>query len=286
MTGDTSEASPWIVNTTAETFEQDVLERSQHVLVVLDFWAEWCGPCKLLTPIIEQLARDYAGQFVLVKVNIDQLQAQAGQFGIQSIPTVVAMLDGQPIDYFAGVMPEDQLREWIDRLLQASSLAGIRDLESSDPAAAEQKYREAMLAEPENMTLLTGLGRTLVAQGKVDEAHQIVERLEAGGFLDSEGEQLRSQLHLKDHGDDDLAALRQSAAQAPDDLPLQKQLADALAARGKYEPALDICLQLVERDPSGVGDEARQLMLDVFRILPPDSEIVTEYRRRLTALLY
>ena len=276
----------WIVDTTAETFEADVLERSKTLPVIVDFWATWCQPCLMLKPIIEKVARDAGGKFALVKVDIDQLQQVAGQYGINSVPTVLAFVDGQPVDGFQGMAPEEQLKEWTERVLLTSDLARAETLIDDDPAAAEDVYRRALEQEAGSVGLQVGLGRALLAQGKNDEARQILEQLEAEEVQDEGVEALRAKLEFGSHRADDLQELRDAVAGAPDDLAAQKSLADALAAKGDFEEALEICLKLIETEPKGVGDEARQLMLDVFRVLPDGSDIVKTYRARLTALLF
>lgn len=276
----------WIVAATAESFERDVFQRSLEVPVVVDFWAPWCAPCRMLGPMLEKLAEEYAGRFVLVKADTDQLPQAALQFQVQSIPAVYGVVGGEVVDFFAGALPEGQVRTWLERLLQGVRLAEAQRCEATDPARAEQAYREILAQQPNDAYALIGLGRLLVAQQRIEEAEAILARLESRGFLEPEAERLKAALDLRDKGKLDVDALRQAVAADPDNLELKLQLAQGLAAGGAYEEAFDLCLGLVERDRTGVGELARKTMVDVFRILPEDSELVPSYRRKLAMLLY
>ena len=278
--------SPWIVDTTAEAFEQDVFERSQQTPVVVDFWAPWCAPCRTLGPVLEKLADAYAGRFILVKANSDELPDAAARFQVQGIPAVFGLICGEVADLFQGVLPEDQIRDWLDRLLSAADLAAAQQLEGSDPAAAEAKYRVLVDQLPRESAVQIGLARTLLAQESIDECQQIIGQLEARGFLEPEAEKIRAALGLYGSRGDDLDQSRAAVEASPDDLDLQLQLAQALAGNQVYEEALQVCLQLVEKDKRGVGDQARQLMIEVFRVLPDDSELISNYRRKLSVLLF
>jgi len=275
-----------VVDTTAETFERDVLERSFEAPVVVDFWASWCAPCRALGPLLEKFAEQYAGRFVLVKADTDQLQEAAMQFQVQSIPAVFGIVAGQVVDFFAGALPEPQVRAWLERLLQGARLVEAQRLEATDPQQAERIYREILEHQPQDAPAQLGLGRLLVAQQRTDEARAIVAQLESRGFLEPEAEKLKATLQLLDTGNVDLVALRQAAEAEPGNLELRLQLAQALAGKGEYEPAFEICLALVEQDRHGVGERARQAMVDMFRVLPEGSELVSDYRRQLAMLLY
>jgi putative thioredoxin len=277
---------PWVVTATLESFERDVFQRSLDVPVVVDFWAAWCAPCRALGPVLEKLAEEYSGRFVLVKADTDQLQQAAIQFQVQSIPAVFAVVEGEVVDFFAGVLPEPQVRTWLDRLLQGAQLVEAQRLETTEPERAEQAYREILNQQPQNAPALIGLGRLFVAQQRAGEAEAIVAQLESRGFLEPEAEKLKAALDLRDKGKIDLDALRQAVAADPGNLELRLQFAQALAGGGMYEEAFEICLALVERDRHGLGEQARKTMIDVFRVLPDGSELVHNYRRKLAMLLY
>ncbi len=286
MNAEEKKSCPWVVDTTAELFVRDVFERSLEIPVVVDFWAAWCGPCRTLGPILEKLAEQYAGRFILVKADTDQLQEAALQFQVQSIPAVFGVVGGEVIDFFAGALPEAQIRIWLDRLLQGARLAEAQRLEATDPQRAELVYREILGHQPQDANSLIGLGRLLVAQQRDEEAEAILKQLESRGFLEPEAEKLKVALELRGKGKVDVGALRQTIEADPGNLDLRLQLARALAGSGVYEEAFEICLSLVEQDRHGVGERARQAMVDIFRVLPEGSELVHAYRRKLAMLLY
>jgi len=283
-------ASPWITETTAATFEADVIERSRELPVVVDFWAPWCEPCRHLAPLLEKLVEENAGRFVLVKVDIDQEQQIAAAFGVQSIPFVVALSDGKPINHFMGVLPEEQLREWLASVLPSPSDELIKkgqSIEAADPQAAEGAYREAAHLEPDNDEIKIHLARVLLAQNREDECRRIVDSLAERGFLEPEAERIKSQLDLREGAEEagGIQEARQAAGADPDNFELQLKLADALAVGGKHEEALQICLALIQanRDESG---PAKETMLKIFDLLGASSELVSEYRRKLATALY
>ncbi len=276
----------WIVDTTAEQFELDVIERSKVTPVVVDFWAAWCQPCRMLAPILEKLAHEYQGRFVLVRANTDQLPQIAAQFQVQTIPTVFALVDSQVVDFFQGVLPEPQLRHWLDRILLAGALVDARAQEQARPAESERVYREVLAQVPDLAPAKIGLARVLLQAGQLEESRALIEELEKRGFLEPEAETVKAQIGLQAHSGGDVAALRAAAAARPDDLEAQLRLAEALAAQQEFEAALELCLTLVERDRDGVGEKARQAMVDVFHVLPRDSELTRTYRRRLSSLLF
>ncbi len=279
-------SSEYVINTTDERFEQDVFQRSQDVPVVVDFWAAWCQPCRLLAPVLEKLAEEFAGQFVLVKANTDETPQAATAFRVQGIPAVYAVQGGEVVDFFAGLLPEDQLRAWIERIVRRGQLQRAKKLEADSPAEAEKLYRELISADPQLADASIGLGRVLLAQGKIDDAQQIVSQLQSRGFLEPEAEKLKAAVELSEKRETNLEQLEQQAKDAPDDLETQLAWAEALAAHGEHERALERLLDLVARDKHGVGDRARQVMIDIFRVLPDDSELTANYRRQLSALLF
>lgn len=286
MNENQKQTCPWVVSTTSATFDRDVIQRSNEVPVVVDFWAACCGPCRVLGPTLEKLAAEFAGRFVLVKADTDQLPEVAVQFRVESIPAVFGIVGGEVTDCFAGALPESHVRVWLERLLLAALLAEAQRCEATDPARSERNYRQILVQQPDDRNALIGLGRLLVQQERVEEAKAILRQLESRGFLEPEAEKLRATLELRDKGNVDVAALRQAAEAKPGNLGLQLQLALALAGSGMHQEALDICLALVERDRRGVGEQARQAMIDIFRVLPEGSSLVNDYRRKLAMLLY
>jgi putative thioredoxin len=284
--------SSFVIEATAENFERDVIERSRSVPVVLDFWATWCGPCRQLSPILEKLASEYDDKFVLAKVDTDREPELARAFSIRSIPAVIGIRDGQGVDAFVGAQPETMIRAWLDRLLPTpaeSNAARALELEQTDPQAALAKYSAALALDPDLPAAHTGLARIALAQGRLEDAQARILTLERRGFLEPDVEKLKAELMLRlqaqQAGGKSLDAARAALAASPGDLDLKFELAEALAAAGQYADALALCLELVERDRKGVGEKARQTMVAIFRLLPTDSELVTEYQRQLSLVL-
>jgi putative thioredoxin len=282
---------PHIVATSSAGFERDVIERSKEVPVVVDFWADWCGPCRLLTPVLERLADEYAGRFLLVKADTEAMPEVAAAFGVRSIPAVFGFRDGQVVDGFVGVLPEAQIRDFLDRLMPSPAeqlTVEARALEATDPAAAEAKYREAQALDPNDPRPTTGLARLAMAAGRLDEAGERIAELEARGFLEPEAEAVQAELTLKrgmEQAPGGVEAARAALAADPNNLSSALTLVEALAGERQYAEALEIALGLVERDRKGVGEEARKLMLAIFNVLPPDSDLAADYRRRLSTAL-
>jgi putative thioredoxin len=285
-----SNDSPTIIEATPETFERDAIERSREVPVLVDFWAEWCGPCRQLGPVLEKLVGEYQGKFVLVKADTEALPDVASSFGVRSIPAVFALKDGQVVDGFVGAQPESVIRAFIDRLMPTPAEALVAEaatMESTDPEAALSRYHEAIALNPDDPSARIKLGRFLLAQGRADEARALIVELERRGYLEPDAERLKAELtlHGQHRGAGGIEAARASLAAHPADLGRKFELAEALAAAGQYPEALDLCLDLVERDRKGVGERARQTMLAIFQVLPADSELINEYRRRLSFVL-
>jgi putative thioredoxin len=240
----------------------------------------------MLGPLLERLAAEADGRFTLVKADTATNPQSATQFGVAGIPAVFAVLDRNVIDRFEGALPEPAIREWLESLQPAAELARARQLAADDPAAAEEKLRSILATSPDDAAAALELGRLLLSQQREDECRQIVEKLEARGYLEPEAEQLKATLALKGKAGIDIDAAQAAAESNPDDFQLQFALAEALVGHQQYARAFDICLSLVERDRAGAGEQARALMVEVFQALPGDSEIVNEYRRKLSMLLY
>ncbi len=287
----TESSSSWILETPPADVQTEIVDRSHELPVVVDFWAPWCQPCRALGPVLEKLANEGRGQFLLVKVNIDEHQELAQAFRVSSIPAVFALKDGQLADQFVGVKDETELRAWLQGLGPSPTddlLRRAQELAESDPLAAEQAYREALSLEPDNDAIRVALAGILAQQEKDDEARRIIDDLEKRGFLEPEAQQIKSGLELRASAEEagDVTELRTAVANNPDDLKLQVQLAETLAAHKHFEEAMRICLDVIHRDRDGVGQEARASMLKMFDLVGAGSPLVTEYRRKLATALY
>ena len=274
---------------TIDQFEAVVAESSDR-LVVIDFWAPWCGPCRSLGPILEKVARESNGRVLLAKVNTDTEQQLAGAFGVQSLPTVVAMKDGQPVDAFQGAMPEDQVREWIGKHAPspaADLYAEAEQLQHSDVPGAIAKLREAVGHQPDHPRAELLLARLLVEDNQTEAAADVLDtRRERLGADDQEASSVRSMIDLKANAEsNELAASRQNAEAAPDDLAAQLAYAEALASEGKNEQAMQIAIEIVRRDRGQHRESAKAFALGLFERLG-GSPLVSKYRKQLTTLLY
>jgi putative thioredoxin len=285
-----SNPSPHVINVTSESFAREVIERSSQVLVVVDFWATWCAPCRLLGPVLERLAGEYGGKFVLAKLDIDQSPDVAGEFGVRSIPAVLGLREGAVYDGFVGVRAESAIRVWINKLMptEGETLAiEARALETTNPREAEAKYAEALELEAELPKAQIGLARLALAAGHLEDAAARIAALERRGFLEPEAGKLKAELSLRvqAQGTGSVEAARNALLNRPNDLSLKFALAEALAAREQYADALALCLELVERDRKGIGERARQTMVTIFQLLPPDHDLVIDYQRQLSLVL-
>lgn len=284
-------ASPFVINVTRATFQQDIVQKSMEVPVVIDFWAPWCNPCLQLAPILEGLAAEMGGKFILAKVNTDEEPEIAQAFRIESLPTVYAMIQGQPVDQFSGALNAEQVREWVTRLLPSPAQQLAQEamaLVESDPKGAESKFREALLLAPNEDSLKILLARVVLSQGRLDECATIIEELEKRGFLEPEAERLKSELDVRRTAAESggVEAARKAAEADPTNLILQIHLADAYAASQQHRKALELCLEIVQKDFGEARAEAKTTMVKIFDMLGPASELTGEYRRKLATALY
>lgn len=278
--------------TTAE-FAEKVIEASRQVPVVVDFWAEWCQPCRILKPILEKLAEEYGGRFLLAKVNSDQNQELAAQLGVRGIPAVKAIVNGQLVNEFTGALPEAQVREFIDSLipspaepLRAQALAAH---EQGDLEGARKLMAQAINLDPRNDTSYLDYVELSLEAGALDEAREILDAVAERARDRTRVESLQARLQLAAGGGGaDTAALEARIAADPADLAARLELANALAVARDYRGALAQLLEIVRRDRQWNEQAGRKTMLTLFSLLaaqPAMDDLVREYRVALARTL-
>ncbi len=277
--------SEFIHDVGVSEFTSQVVERSHSVPVVVDFWAEWCGPCRTLGPMLEQAADSRAGAFELAKVDVDQNPGLASQFSVQGIPTVLGFRDGKAVSRFVGAVPKERLDGWLDDLIPTESdraVEAARDLLlGGDTEAAEDAYRAVLEADPRHVEAAVGLASLLIGSDRSDEAVAILERIPRS----PEVQQLLAAARLASRPEDDVDLLKGALAADPDDVASRMRLARAQAAAADHEEALSNWLIVVRSDPE-LREEARLRMLDVFQVLGPDHPLTARYRRDLANALF
>lgn len=281
--------SRFSMDVTAENFDKDVMEVSHQVPVLVDFWAPWCGPCRNLTPILEQLAAELDGRFRLVKVNADDEPDLASRYQVRSIPCVKAFIDGQPIDEFTGALPLSAVRQFIERLLPSpadplrADAARLWDAGEREQAIAV--LGEACRLDPRNEAAKLDLAELLILGGQSDEAQRILEHLYEQEDLRAQA--LRARLHVTTSAGDE-TVLRARVDADPADLASRIDLALTLAARENYRDALDQVLEVVRRDRNYGDGLGRKTAIQIFDLMGSDpslDDLVREYRRALAAAL-
>ncbi len=277
-----------MVEVDERTFQQAVLDRSRTTPVVVDFWAPWCGPCRVLGPTLERLANEAQGAFVLAKINVDENPRLAQMFRVQGIPAVKAFRDGRVVDEFTGALPETQVRAWLKRLVPAPGdqlIAAAAALEASEPAEAAARYRVALGDDPNNDAALLGLGRVLVAQGQ-PEGVATLRQVEAGTPLYPQAQAwLKLADFFAEDGVDGTAELARQVEGDPQDLEARYHLAAVLVCGRDYQGAIDQLLEIVGRDRAFRDDGARKMLLALFEALGDDPSVAAG-RRRLANLLF
>jgi putative thioredoxin len=292
-------ASDLIKETTTQAFVKDVIEESKRQPVLIDFWAPWCGPCRQLTPILEKAVRTAKGKVKLVKMNIDEHPAIPGQMGIQSIPAVIAFVNGQPADGFMGAVPESQVTAFINKLTAGMPAAGETDiaeilkeaeavLAEGDPATAASIYAEVLAADASNVAALAGLARCYVETGSIDQAKQTLELVPEGKRGDAAIKAVQATIELAEQAKSlgPIAELEQRVAANPLDHQARFELAIALNAGGDRAEATNRLLEIVKRDRKWNDDGARKQLVQFFEAWGPTDEATIEGRKRLSTILF
>ncbi len=283
-------------DTTTQTFAKDVIEESRRQPVLVDFWAPWCGPCKQLTPVLEKVVKGARGAVRLVKMNIDDHPQVAGQLGIQSIPAVIAFVDGRPVDGFMGAVPESQIKTFIEKLagpggpseIEAALEEGEALIAEGAVAEAAQLFAAILGAEPENIAALAGLARCHLALGQVAEAKALVDSVPEAKAGDPLIAAVRAQLALIEQtaalGEE--GELRARIAENAKDFQALFDLALLRNAKGDREEATDLLLEIVRANRNWEEEKARKQLVQLFEAWGMTDEATLSGRRRLSSLLF
>lgn len=294
------DAADLIKDGSEATFMEDVVEMSQTIPVIVDFWAPWCGPCKTLGPMLEDAVKAAKGAVKMVKINVDEAQMIASQLRIQSIPTVYAFWQGQPVDGFQGALPGSEITEFVDRVIKAAGGEAPGDSLNDAVAAAEEMLTEgaavdaaqtfaAILGEePNHAGAYGGLVRAHIAMDDLDQAEAILNGAPADISDSAELEAAHAQLQLAKQAADagPVAELRAAVEANPDDLQARFDLAQALHASGDAEGAVDALLDLFKRDAEWNEGAAKTQLFTIFDALKPNDPIVLNGRRRLSSIIF
>lgn len=279
-----------IVDVTLENFQQVVLEGSMQHPVLLQSWASWCEPCKNLKPVLEKLAQEYAGAFVLARLDIEAFPQIASQLGVRSVPDVKLISQGQLYDQFQGALPEKQVREWLGKYLEAPANASQSPeemaetaLASGDTETAEAIYQELIQQYPEHYDYQIELAGVQVAAGRTADAKQILDNLPPEHRDAAKARGVRARIEF---GEEALSQADIDALGERDDSEAQYQRAMRQIADGQYEAGLEALLAVMKRDRAYGEDAARKTLLRVFDALGAEHPLTVTYRRRLFAMLY
>ncbi|MBX3677408.1 MAG: co-chaperone YbbN [Rhodocyclaceae bacterium] len=280
--------SAYSIDVTETNFMQEVIEASHRAPVLVDFWAPWCGPCRSLGPILEKLAAEYQGRFRLAKVNSDENQALAGQFGVRGIPNVKAFVGGKMVDEFTGALPESAVREFIDALLPSPAeplrLEAQAARARGEADATRKLLLQAIRLDPKHEQARLDLVDVLLDAGDLAEAQRLLGEIADSAKDRSRVDALSARIALAQGAPAgaDESALNARLAADPADHEARLGLANLLAARQDYRGALEHLLEIVRRDRAFGDDIGRKTMLQVFSLLGPDSELVRTYRGELS----
>jgi putative thioredoxin len=280
----------WTIEVDDHDFETAVLQRSKETPVLVDFWAPWCGPCRVLGPVLEKVAEEYGGQFLLAKINVDDNPTVAAAFGIQGIPAVKLFRDGNIASEFTGALPEPMVREFLSRFLPSAAdkqALQAAELEKEGKSAeAKTLYQAILQSEPSHPKALLGIGRVLTSEGDDQTALSYLEKVPLVADERKEADRLIARLKLQSGSSQDESALRAKLKSDPNNLEARFELAQALAANERYEEALGEFLAIVKANKNFHDDGARKAMIQIFEVLGSDHPLTEKYRSDLAKVLF
>lgn len=280
----------WAIDVGDADFEREVLDRSLKIPVVVDFWAPWCAPCRVLGPVLERLAVEHEGAFMLARVNVDEAPEVAQALGVRSIPAVKGFRDGTLVTEFVGARPESVIRAFLARLLPTEADRLAREAQdraaAGDTQTAERLFRDALVRDGRHAGALVGLARLLGDRGEIAEGLKLLDLVLPSAPIAEEAERLAAQLRTRTDGAGDEDTLRRRLAADPTDSAARVDLGRVLAAQDRYEEALGELLAVVQRDPHFADDAARKIMVDIFAVLGPDDRLTERFRGELAKALY
>ena len=285
----------FIIDINQDQFVAEVVEKSKTTPVIVDFWAPWCGPCKQLTPILENLVNKKNGKVILAKINVDENQGIAGQLNIQSIPTVYGFVDGKPIDAFQGAQPENKIEEMINKLIDATPGNEIpKLLEEADNLFKDQKFEEAQKVyetlvgmDPGNPKVISGLLRCLVQLKKYDDAKEMMESLDDETLKDEEILKINKLLsNLEKNEGGDIEELKSVVTDDPNNKEKRFELTEKYLSLNETELGFNELLIIFEKDPKWNDEAAKKKLLEFFDLLGFNDPNVLEARKRLSSLMF
>ncbi len=284
--------SPYIHDVTIENFQTMVIDSSARQPVLVDFWADWCNPCQQLTPVLHKLADEYKGAFMLAKVNSDEQGELAAKAGVRSLPTVKLFIDGQIVNEFMGALPESEVRKFLDQYIQSGNGSVIDEAMQAFQQGREQDALDmlnaALADDPQNAGLKIGIARLVAHQGDFDSASSLIDTLSDEEKEQPDAKELITMIKFSRRQQEagDPEELQQRLNDNPDDLDAMLKMSHLLTASGNHEAAINLLLQIMQKDRSFEDDAGRKGLIDIFDLLGSENPLVQTYRRKMFTLLH